>query len=177
MQNSSPKVAEKEVQTDAIKSLPCSVCISSDVNVHPAVAAGIVNVELASVFIPECVPQSSGTKSRVSRRCDKGRCITSETELAKMREKRQNEIEKEEMKQRKMAERDQKRIEKENIIRAKQAAREQKEQHKQQIDAATENAKSCKISRGKCNNCQSNVPKSDRAFCALCSITFHKQPE
>ena len=40
-----PTLHEKEVQTETIKSLPCSVCTRNDVNVHLAVAAGVIDFE------------------------------------------------------------------------------------------------------------------------------------
>ena len=41
----------QETQTEPLKSLPCSNCFSNDVLLHPAVAAGVVDVEFASVIL------------------------------------------------------------------------------------------------------------------------------
>ena len=82
---------EKEIQTDAIKSLPCSICIQNDVSLHPAVTAGVVDIELASVFIPDAVSRSADAKPTRARKCTKGRCITSESEVQRMKVKVKNE--------------------------------------------------------------------------------------
>ena len=166
---------EKEIQTDAIKSLPCSVCISTDVTLHPAVAAGVVDVELASVFIPETVSGAAPSKTKQSRRSNKGRCITSESEIERMRAKQAEEAEKERMKQQKKEEKEHKRQQREESIKAKEAARKLKETRKREENTAKEQSKVGKISRGKCLTCASKVSKFERAVCVLCSVMYHKR--
>ena len=45
--------ANASVQTDPIKSLPCSVCFRNDVSLHPAVQSGMVDIEFAAALIPD----------------------------------------------------------------------------------------------------------------------------
>ena len=165
---------EKEVQTDAIKSLPCSECIQNDVSLHPAVAAGVVDIELASVFIPDAVSRSTDAKPTRSRKCTKGRCITSESELQRMREKVDGDRQKEAKKKQKSEEKEKRRKEKEELQKEKLTAKENKERLKRELDQETERVKGRKIVRGKCSICKNNVPKRERVVCVLCSWEFHR---
>ena len=54
-------------QADPLRSLPCSICLDNDVNIHPAVTAGIVHLELASVFLQTATSKKEKQK-RVIRR-------------------------------------------------------------------------------------------------------------
>ena len=61
--------AEKQVQTDPPSHLPCSECTKNDVALHPAVAAGVVDVGLASAFIPDaCSAQKNRPNKTVTKR-------------------------------------------------------------------------------------------------------------
>ena len=78
-----PSVAE--VQTDPVKSLPCSECMSRDVSLHPAVAAGVVDLDLASVFLQTAQKTREKKKRVVRRDFSKGKCLTTESEVLRMR--------------------------------------------------------------------------------------------
>ena len=86
----------KFTQTDPIKSLPCSECFNNEVTLHPAVAAGIVDIEMASVFLKDGInkSQSGPPKRDASRDCSKGRCLTHASELEGLRQKEQEETNK-----------------------------------------------------------------------------------
>ena len=110
------KVGSKETQTDPIESLPCSICITNDVRVHPAVTSGAVDLELASVLIPDkatvSTSQSGQPKRDNSKR--KGRWLTHETEVQWLRDERDAKLLKEEQKKNREEMRKNRKIENEN---------------------------------------------------------------
>ena len=60
-----------------VKSLPCNKCLANDVATHPAVTAGLVDIDLASVFMPTpSGSQNDGKKRRLKRDCTKGCWLT-----------------------------------------------------------------------------------------------------
>ena len=81
-------------QTSPIERLPCSSCIENDVAVHPAVTAGIVPLDLASVFIDRPGMSRDGSSKKNHRDIGKGRILTHESEMQRMRERQDLEKEK-----------------------------------------------------------------------------------
>ena len=76
---------DMHVQTDPVKSLPCSICKDNDASVHPAVTAGFVDLQLASVFLETA--KKAVTKKRVVRRdFSLGKCLTTQSEVQRMRD-------------------------------------------------------------------------------------------
>ena len=68
----------------------------NEVTLHPAVAAGIVDIEMASVFLQDGPNklQSGPPKRRASRDCSKGGCLTHASELERLKQKEQEETKK-----------------------------------------------------------------------------------
>ena len=72
-------------QTEQLKTLPCSTCISNDVALHPAVAEGYVDPTFAAAFIDSTANTSKPTKKRkLSRDTTHGRCLTHQTEVDRL---------------------------------------------------------------------------------------------
>ena len=96
----------KFTQTDPIKSLPCPECIHNEVTLHPAVAAGIVDIEMASIFLQDGTnkSQSDPQKRGASRDCSKGRCITRALKLERLRQKEKEETNKLDKKKKRLEE-------------------------------------------------------------------------
>ena len=99
----SDNVSSKMTQTNPIESLPCSVCIVNDVRLHPAVSSGVVDLELASVLIPDKATAST-SQSGIPKRDNskrKGRWLTHDTEIQRMRDQKEALVRKAELKKEK----------------------------------------------------------------------------
>ena len=63
----------QQTQTEPLKSLPCSICFTNEVSLHPAVAAGVVDIELANVFLTDApISVETAKKRSTSRDCSRG---------------------------------------------------------------------------------------------------------
>ena len=69
------------VQTLPVATLSCSTCISNDVQLHPAIASGTVDLDLASVFVPDQSGIAKSTNTKCKRNNHQGICITSSSEI------------------------------------------------------------------------------------------------
>ena len=69
-----------------LKSLPFSNCSSKDVVIHPAVAAGVVDVELTNVLLNNGPADVENVKKRAPYRgCSRERCFTHFTEIERLK--------------------------------------------------------------------------------------------
>lgn len=168
------KYSEKQIQTDNITTLPCEICIKNDVRVHPAVASGAVDFTLASVFIPDSVTRQETTKRRTSRDCSKGRCLTTESELERLRQRKEEESKKELAKKRRIEQKQKNKDIKEQQERLKRIRKEKKQQQKSYLEQAENRAKHGKLRRGTCATCGVKPDTDGVATCVLCNIKFHK---
>ena len=92
---------DNSIQTEPLTSLPCSNCVVNDVRLHPAVAAGVVSLDLASVFIPDAATANkTTTKKRKTRSKPEARWLTSDMELKRRRQESEKIKEQEETKRR-----------------------------------------------------------------------------
>lgn len=140
--------------------LTCSVCYSRDAYLHPAVKAGVVSYELASVFIPEAGKCDDNTrKRRLPRSKSTGGCITLESEVERRRLDREEQDKLAEEKAAKEAKRKRKRDEQE-LFREEQAkAKEVKKIAKKNRDTAEKATKIGKLlKRGMCAHCKTKPP-------------------
>ena len=97
---------QRSQQSDQRKSLPCSHCCEVDVALYPAVACGIVSLELAAAFIPD-EPSGAGNanrKRKIVRRNTRRVCLTLQSEVERMRANQIEETRKSEEKQKRNAE-------------------------------------------------------------------------
>ena len=80
-----PTKVSAMTEKETIKSFPCPSWIEIDVNLHPAVANGIVDVSFAAAFIENASQSTSSTKKRkVQRDTSKGRCLTHASEVDRL---------------------------------------------------------------------------------------------
>ena len=83
------KKSPNEKNSKSIESLPFSKYLQNDVTLHPAVQAGVVDIELTSAFMPEVNGESPEKKQRKSLECSKGRWLTHASEVERLREEKQ----------------------------------------------------------------------------------------
>ena len=96
---------KKEIQTDNVLSLPCSQCIAQEVSLHPAVSAGVVSLDLASVFIQNGYSPAQVKRRRGKRDLPNGRWLTSDAEMKRRREDEEAKEKKERKKKQRIEER------------------------------------------------------------------------
>ena len=195
--------ADKEVQTDPPSHLPCSECTQNDVALHPAVAAGIIDIGLATAFIPDaCSAQTARPNKRTTQRNKnkKARWLTSESEMQRKIEQQQKEAEeqnrkrqekedKEAKKREKEEEKQQRKIQREENQAARKRANEiAKEKRlllkRQNAEERRNRAKRQKkmkpicsngrLEEGQCPTCSSFPSEIDIILCVLCNERFHK---
>ncbi len=66
---------------------------------HPAVTSGTVDLDLASVFIPDTSSVGEKTKTKRKRENNQGKCLTSASEIERRRQIQEEKERREEMKQ------------------------------------------------------------------------------
>ena len=167
----------KTTQTDPIGSLPCSVCIQNDVSIHPAVSAGIVSLDMASVLIPDAATTSQRTpKTNRKRSSTQGRWLTNESEI-KRRQEQADEVKKNA--EAKRIRKETRKREQQEKMQEKQALKlEKQKKRKENIRLKkAENAtkRGSLMDNGSCFTCR-KVPKDDElCYCAICDVKFHKK--
>ena len=171
------RVGTKETQTDPIESLPCSVCIVNDVRVHPAVRSGAVDLELASVLIPDkataSTSQSGAPKRDNSKR--KGRWLTHESEVQRLRDQKQSQLQKEELKKNREELRKLRKVENEKRKQELAANRKKELQQKREQKQAMRNAAKGIINEFEiCDSCKKTPKKDTSVSCLLCGNQYHK---
>ena len=169
--------ANASVQTDQIKSLPCSVCIRNDVSLHPAVQFGIVDLEFASAFMPDAYTaltnENGPTQKRARRDCSKGRCITSGSEIQRLESQRKAEREKESKKIQKQEEKKRREEEKKRLSIIAEKEKETKRLRDEKIEKIS---KIGKISKHRvCVTCSKKVSNTDIVKCVLCQKRVHRE--
>ena len=152
--------ATVEVQTDPPACLPCPECVQNDVNLHPAVAAGVVSLDLAKVLIPDSGSALKNKENRVRRQKErKQRWLTGPDEAEKrclLREKEENiQNEKEQRKQ----ERENAKQERQRQIETKKAESLLKKAKRREINEAKTLAKKARIVANQCKSCKK--PEND----------------
>ena len=133
-----------------------------------------VPLELASVFIDKPGQSKDSSSKRKTRETHKGRILTHESELTRMREKKDAEKKMQEEKRARIEERKRKKLEKEQEKRASSERREQAKQlrNEQSTIIATNGG----LSRANiCNSCGKKVKKNEKAQCLICKKRFHGQ--
>ena len=163
------------VQTDPIKSLPCSVCIRNDVSLHPAVQAGLVDIEFAAALLPDessVLSNQGSSRTRIKRDCSKGRCLTAESEMLRLAKIKQDEQERERAKHQKKEEKEKRNAEKR---KAELEAEREKEKKKIRDEKVQEISNIGRMTKGQiCFSCSNKIRRADTVKCALCNKTFHK---
>ena len=164
----------KSVQTSPVATLSCSTCIANDVKLHPAVASGIVDLELASVFIPDESSMEKSTKSRRKRYSTNGKCLTSDSEIERRREIKAEEATKIELKRQRKEQQDAKKLKNLEEIEAKKTIKMINKRRQIEIKEAEVNAKLGRIGRGSiCATCICKIDCSDIVRCLICNTRFH----
>ena len=166
-----------QTQTNPIESLPCSVCIANDVRLHPAVSSGAVDLDLASVLIPDKATASTSQSGIPKRDNSKrnGRWLTHETEIQRMREKKEALIRKAELKKNKEEMRKKRKIESENRKKEQAVIRKQENQRKREEKKAIRNASKGIINDSEtCVTCKKKPEKDTIVACILCEKQYHK---
>ena len=164
------------IQTDPIRSLPCPVCIKNDVSLHPAVQAGLVDLEFASALLSDessIISNSGGSgRTRIRRDCSKGRCLTAESEMMRLEKIRLEEQERERLKKQKKDEKERREAEKRKAI---SEAEREKEAKRKRDERVHEIMNIGRMMKGRmCFSCSTKIGKADTVKCALCCKTFHK---
>ena len=162
---------QQSTQTSPIEFLPCSNCIEQNVAVHPAVTAGIVPLELASVFIDKPGQPQRQTSRRRSGDTAKGRILTLESELARIREQNEQQQKKEQEKLARIEERKQKKLEKED--RKRKAVEARKARRDNQINTPQILMRGAIHKRNICVTCGLKIRKINISQCLICSTKFH----
>ena len=167
---------EIAVQTDPIMSLPCSECITNEVALHPAVSSGIVDLELATVFIQDShtAAISNNATRRKRRNGVHGRCLTTEDEVERRRKIRDEEDAKAE-KERRLAEKQAKIDEKKKQEELKKANQEKAKKYKLELQQFEKEAQKGMVKRRKCCTCGSVIQPENMASCLLCQSKYHRQ--
>ena len=163
----------KETQTDKIQSLPCSLCIQQDVSVHPAVTAGVVGLDVASVFIQNTCATKTSKTDRRKRTTPIGKCLTNASEIACRKKERADE--KRLNKQKNLEEKQAKKEALMKHIAAKKDAKAAAQKHKEKITQALNEAKHGLIQRSRCLTCHEKVNFSDQIPCVICEAKYHIQ--
>ena len=161
---------DKEIQTEKIQTMPCSICINQDVSVHPAVAAGVVGLDVASAFIPDNICLNIATTVKRRRQTPEGKCLTTASEIAR-REKENAESEAKRLE--KQQKKDEQQAKREAIEIEKRAKLEVQAKYLEKINAASDEASYGLLKRTQCLTCNEKVKKSDRAQCLICRSNYH----
>ena len=171
------KTSSKEVQTEPIESLPCSVCYTNDVRLHPAVSSGVVSLDLASVLIPDKATSSlQENKPKRDNSKRKGRWLTSETEVQRLRDQRDAESKKEEMKKNREEQRKIRKLENEEKRKQQAEIRKQNNKAKRAQRQAIQNAeKGVTDESGQCIFCKKTPEQDELIPCILCARVYHKR--
>ena len=165
---------DMSIQTLPVATLSCSTCISNDVQLHPAVASGIVDLDLAAVFIPDHSGISNSTAATRKRNSYEGKCITSASEMERRNAIKEEKEKMEEIKKKRRDEREEKKREKQREIEDKKAAALAKKMSKDRRKIAEENGKVGRICRGSiCGTCSRKVDHNDIVKCVICGTRFH----
>ena len=157
-----------------VTSLVCSNCLQNDVTLHPAVRAGIVDIELASAFMPDTSGEPRAKKPRITRECSTGRWLTHASAVERMREEKEAKEAKERAKvarqQRLAANKLSKQRQKEEKQRQKELELEQREREKAVQEALNVGS----IGRGNiCKTCVTKANNTNIVSCLLCAKRFH----
>ena len=161
---------DKGMQTENIKTMPCSICISQDVSVHPAVAAGVVGLDVASAFIPDNSCLHNKTTAKRRRTTPEGKCLTNASEIE--RRNKEN-AENEEKRLKKQQKKDEQQARKEAIEKEKSAKMEAKAKYLEIISKASDEASYGTMKRSQCLTCKAKVKKSEKSECVICKTKYH----
>ena len=177
----SQSIKEKPIsqgsQTDPVQSLPCSECCAKEVAVHPAVAARIVSIDMASVLIADASTTSESIRRKATKRSSmQGRWLTNETEVERRREKEEELKKREEEKKMRIEMREQKKNERREAARIRKVEREKEKVENMRKKEAISRAKKGLIKEnGACAKCR-RIPNNDeKSQCIICEIQYHKK--
>ena len=176
--DSAPMTAQRTeigIQTDNVTSLPCSECVAQEVSLHPAVAAGVVSLDLASVLIQDGHSATRAKRTRRGKRdLPNGRWLTSETEIERIRKQELEKEAKEKEKKQRIEAREAKRVQHEHEKHQKKEMARQKQQERQQKKINSGNAKLGKLNaHGKCATCAIKPDAQMTIFCVFCNQAYH----
>ena len=162
---------DKGIQTESIRSLPCGICIENDVSVHPAVSAGVVGLDVASVFIQDTSCMTKPSVIRRKRQTPIGQCLTAASEIERReREKKEHEektAEKQKIHDEKKAKREA-RMMAEAEKKASRAAAKRARENPSDIDHPTG-----LVYKGLCVSCKEKVVKREKVPCVICNGIYH----
>lgn len=121
------------VQTNPIWSLPCNECISKEVALHPLVAQGRVDLELARAVITPLGTMEATKKRKLKRECSTSRWLTEKSEIKRRRESEQKKQEGKEEKERWVKARQINKVLKDEERKAKKAQRQVERKEKEML--------------------------------------------